>query len=187
MKNPIEILKEIKFVKKLKSVFSEKRYILITTFFTAIILFLYSFSMGLITIPIFNVESIRIVSITIFDIIYMVVFSLISGITIALYWYSKKSVKGVCTLSGGILAGFLTSICPSCPILLLALIGTYITLEFLAPYFPFLRILSLSLLLLSLYWLSKSIKNGESRKPDRDIKRRIWGNHRRIKDPRIFQ
>jgi hypothetical protein len=98
------------------------------------------------------------VSITVFDITFMFVFSLIAGIATAVYLYSKNSFKEICTLSGGIFTGYLTSFCPFCPIIFLALFGTSITLEFFAPYLPVLRVLSLTLLLLSLYWSTKNIK-----------------------------
>lgn len=151
-------MKEATFIKKFKFVFREERYILIAAFSTAIILFLFSFFMGLITIPILNIATIRMLPVTFFDIIFMLVFSLIAGISIAFYSYVKRNAKGFCTISTGIFTGFLTSICPFCPIFLFAALGASITLEFLAPYFPFLRVLSLLLLLLSLYWLSKTIK-----------------------------
>ncbi len=147
-----------KFVKKLKLVFSEEKYILIVAFSTAIILFLYSFSLGLTTIPIFNVGVIRMTAVSILDVIFMFVFSLIAGVSIAFYLHSKGNVRGVCTLSGGIFAGYLTSFCPFCPVVFLTLFGASITLEFIASYFPILRMLSLTLLLLSLYLSTKNIK-----------------------------
>lgn len=151
-------MKEIEFIKKLNLVFREKKYIFITIIFSVLIGFVYAILAELIPIPNLN-SSIRMIPFTSLDAIFLIVFPLIAGVTIAFYFYnSKNRAKGVCTTSSGIFLGLLTGVCPYCPIVLLLLIGMSISIQFLSPIFPYLRIISLSLLLVSLYWASKGIE-----------------------------
>lgn len=140
-----------------------KWHILIGAIATLVIGLLYAFSMGLVSIPFLNIKNIRMVPVTPFDIMFLIVFSLMAGAVIALHFYKSDKIKSgelkeTCAISGGVILGFLTSVCPFCPILIFLLFGVSVTLMFLSPYFTAFRILSLVLLGLSLYWLVNSIR-----------------------------
>lgn len=150
-------MKELEFIKKLDIVFGEVRYISIAVVSSLLIGFLYAVLAEL--VPVYSIIAHRSIPFTLIEMVFMVVFSLLAGITIAFYFYSfKNRIKGICTTSSGVFFGLLTGVCPYCPVVLPLLIGVSISIEFLYPIFPYLRIISLSLLIVSLYWVSKGIK-----------------------------
>ncbi len=151
-------MREASLEKKLGMVFAERKYVIIAAVAAAVFLLVYSIFAEMVPLPLPNYSPIRMEPITVFDIAFMAIFSGMAGVAVAAYWYSRSGAGGVCTLSGGVFLGFLTGFCPFCPIFIISLLGASVTLEFLAPYFPLLRAISMALLIASLYLLVKRVK-----------------------------
>jgi len=94
-------------------------------------------------------------------VIYLTVFPLLLGLTITLHYYKIKKIssKGIHFSSlAGFITGIFTTACPACPPVILSLLG--ITTAF--AVLPFggneIRVLSIALLLISIYLVSLGIQ-----------------------------
>lgn len=138
----------MKTLKSITHIFKNRKYFLMflsVSIFTGL---LYSFFMGLIGIPIIDIQLERMILISNWDIAYIFIFSAFVGLLSALYVHKAdssnvKSNKEVAIGSTGFLAGFITAMCPLCPLTLLTLFGITGTLMFLAPYYGLLKVVSL--------------------------------------------
>lgn len=145
-------------------VLKKRKYALIAIAIFLLFGFLYSFFLGLIKIPIINIQLIRMLPINIFDIVFIFIFSIMISITFTLYIYKSKNkkidrIKETTTVSAGFVMGFITSMCPFCPLILFSLFGSSITLSFLAPYYSLFKFLSIALLGVAIFFVSGDIRN----------------------------
>lgn len=92
--------------------------------------------------------------------IFAVAFPLLVGAIVATQIYSRKEIKAcpAKASTGGVVGGvvgLITVACPACPLVLLGWIGLGAALPASLVGGPWLKVISLALLVLSLYWASK--------------------------------
>lgn len=125
-----------------------------------IVLVLYLFTLGLLSVPFLNLISLRMKTVTFFDILFTIVISVLAGIAAMLFSYiSRKKTcgLGVASSGSGVFLGLLTVVCPVCNLFLFSLLGASFTLSFLSPFIFELRIISIVLLSVSVYWMYKKV------------------------------
>lgn len=116
---------------------------------------------GLIENPFFRVGGM--IEKTIWDYAFLFVFAVLFGIAVSLMAYNneiKKSGKkaGAAAVCGSA-AGFLAITCPFCNLLIFSLLGISGSFAVFAPYRFELRILSIALMLVAVYFSFSSIRN----------------------------
>jgi len=122
---------------------------------------LYSFLYGIWQIPILQVGIMRMSAITLVDVAYISIISVLAGLMVALLKYKtdSKSASGMAG-AGGIFAGAVSTVCPVCQAVTFMALGSsaaIIPLGFLIPYLWVLQIAAIFILGLSLYMVSNSI------------------------------
>jgi hypothetical protein len=140
-----------------------RKYILTGAAFSLLSAFLYAFLLGLIEIPFVGIMSLRMIPVTIVDIVFLPTISIGTGIVAAVYAYRLDNIKSTCNKklcvgSAGAATGFITAVCPLCNVFLFSLIGITFTFAFLSPYFFGLRILSMVLIFISSFMMLRDIR-----------------------------
>ncbi len=151
-----------------KSVFShtfgilkQRKYAKLSLISIAAFGILYSFLYGVWQIPVLQIGILRMSEITLIDIMYISIISVLAGLMVALLKYKtdSKSASGMAG-AGGIFAGAVSTVCPVCQSVTFLALGSsaaIIPLGFLIPYLWVLQIAALFVLGLSLYMISNSI------------------------------
>ena len=134
---------------------------------------------GLIENPFFRVGGM--IEKTIWDYAFLSAFSALFGIVVSLIVYNseiKKSGKtaGASAICGSA-AGFLAIICPFCNLLIFSLLGISGSFAIFAPYRLELRIISIALMLVAVYFSFSSIRNVKKREM---LNKRGCGNERHL-------
>ncbi len=145
---------------KLIRVFTYKKYLYNALLIVILFLFLSGFSLGLYPLPIINFYSVRMTDITIIDITFAVILSILAAIALTLAQYisdKKKESKAFTCSYGGTFLGVLTIVCPFCPLLPFAIFGATVTLAALYPYLSILRFAAIVLLAYSIHLSSRRI------------------------------
>ncbi len=145
------------------SILKESRY-RNTAVGTALLLFvLFSFLYGMWRIPFIDFGIVRMTPIAIADILYLLATISLLAVLITLLKYRIGAVplkaKGTGGASG-LLAGFISAVCPVCQTLSIAAAGSTILsipTGFLIPYVPIIRMLGLALLTFGLYSVAYSL------------------------------
>ena len=154
----------------LAQVYEKKKYYLLT-FVVAVTCFIIFYKLMLINIANHSLKNFIIMSgynSTFFTLLSFVIISILFGIYICLVTYKFNLIKAMKKKKGnsisfwgyfGLIAGVFGAGCPSCGSLMFAFFGAPLALM----YFPFkgfeLRILSIIILIIAIYFLGRSINN----------------------------
>ena len=154
-------------------VLSKKKYLMIAVCSTLVLLLLYIISLSSVVLKSFGILTdtmmIRsIFSASLLQLTLMVILTLFFGIWLAMQFYLRSESKTnktspVITASSGVFSGFLGGLgalggCPACLAIIVGVIGSTAT-AFLLQYRTPIVLLAITLILLSIYATSKSIKN----------------------------
>ncbi|MBI4170964.1 MAG: hypothetical protein HY514_04665 [Candidatus Aenigmarchaeota archaeon] len=122
---------------------------------------LYSFLYGFWQIPAVQFGFVRMAEITVIDIVYVALISVMAGLLVSLLKYKVDDASGSKLGGlGGVFAGFVSTVCPACQGITIAALGSTVAaipLGFLVPYLWILQIITIFILGLSLYLTSNSI------------------------------
>ena len=123
---------------------------------------MFAFLYGMFRIPFLDFGIVRMQPINIVDIFYITVASTLIGVMFALFQY-KSSIVPISSKGTGIGsfgAGFFGALCPACQTISVAAAGSTIfalPLAFLVPYVNVIRLLSILLLVSSLYFITNTL------------------------------
>ena len=145
-----------------------------------IFLVVYSFLYGFWKIPFIEFGINRLSGIGFFDYLFVIAVSVLTSIFISLFLYERKSKLASASSIGGIgggFAGFVGAICPVCQSVGIVAFGSTllnIPTAFLTPYLGFLKVASIGLLGMAVYFKADSIHNKKCKgcevKPEKNDK-----------------
>ena len=160
-------------LKVIYTVLSKKKYLTIAVCSTLVLLLLYIISLSSIVLKSFGIltDSIMIKSIfsaSLMQLTLMVLLTFLFGIWLAMQFYLRSETKAnkttqIIEASGSVFSGFLGGLgtlggCPACLAIITAVIGGTAT-AFLLQYRTPIVLLAITLILVSIYATSESIKN----------------------------
>ena len=160
-------------LKVIYNVLSKKKYLAIAVCSALVMLLLYIISLSSVVLKSFgiltDVMMLRsIFSASLLQLMLMVILTLLFGIWLAMQFYLRSETKAnkttpVIAASGSIFSGFLGGLgalggCPACLVIITAVIGSTAT-AFLLQYRTPIVLLAITLILVSIYATSGSIKN----------------------------
>ncbi len=140
---------------KLKSLLALPQFWLYLTVSTLGILALETLFLGLWTVPIVDYQINYMGEVTTFDLIFTAIFALVFGFGVALFVLARKFNATTCAIAGSSsgIVGFFTLLCPICPVFFLSYFGLSASVMTFAPYFWWLRLVALAILLLGIFLL----------------------------------
>ncbi len=113
---------------------------------------------GIVTVLLPNEFFIRMTPVYVYDYIFLVMTSILSGAYIGLWYYTKKTqTKCNYAATGGAVGGFLSFGCAICNKLLILLLGVTGVVAYFMPIQPILGVVSVALLAYAVYMQSKTL------------------------------
>lgn len=148
-------------MKKLISIISTEQFWIRLGGATLLMFALQSFLLSLWALPLNGYQIPYMGEVTISDLFFIVIFSLLFGLAVSLFTLGRSYNTTTCVLgTGSGMLSLFSMLCPVCPVFFLAYFGLSATLLSIAPYFLAIRLLALALLGLGLFIL---IRNFEPR------------------------